>query len=186
MSSAVVELVALSLPSAVLVLARMRQRGADGRQVWAAVGLRAGRPRDYAAAAVICVALTPVMFLVLRTLPPSVADDANIMVGRAGDASGYVAIVVLTLAEEMFFRGFLAGVLVRRFGFAVGNAAQALVFLAPHCLLLLANLAIWPVLPLQLAGGWLAGWLRHRSGSVGPGWLMHSAANLLTPLLLTL
>jgi len=100
-------------------------------------------------------------------------------------AGGYGTIVLTTLAEEMLFRGFLAGLLIRRLGFAGGNAVQAILFLAPHALLLVVSVAFWPLLPAQLIAGWLLGWLRHRSGSIAPGWIAHAAANILAPTLLS-
>ncbi len=91
--------------------------------------------------------------------------------------------MLLALAEEMFFRGFVAGLLFRRFGFRTGNIIQALIFLSPHLLLLLVSLRLWPLLPLQLIAGWVLGWLRQRSDSIGPGWLAHALTNLLPALL---
>jgi hypothetical protein len=85
----------------------------------------------------------------------------------------------VALGEEIFFRGFIGGCLVRRWGFAVGNTVQALVFLVPHLLLLTVGLGIWPILIVQLIAGWLLGWLRFRSGSILPAWLVHSLTNAL-------
>jgi uncharacterized protein len=73
--------------------------------------------------------------------------------------------------------------LFRRFGFRKGNCLQALIFLAPHTLLLLVSLSLWQLLPLQLVAGWFLGWLRHRSGSVGPPTLAHAQTNVLPALL---
>jgi membrane protease YdiL (CAAX protease family) len=83
----------------------------------------------------------------------------------------------VALGEELFFRGLLGGWLFQRWGFALGNLAQAAVFTLPHLLLLNVSPALWPLLPAQFAAGWLFGWLRHRSGSVLPGWVGHSLAN---------
>lgn len=96
-----------------------------------------------------------------------------------------MAIVLLAIAEEIFFRGLIAGLLFRRYGFAKGNVLQALVFLAPHLLLLVVSTSIWPILPVQLIAGWLLGALRYKSDSIGPSSLAHAAANLLAPVLLT-
>jgi len=68
-------------------------------------------------------------------------------------------------------------------GFAVGNTIQALLFLAPHLLPLPVSVILWPILPLQLAAGFALGWLRWRSGSIGPCWLAHALTNLLPALL---
>ncbi len=87
--------------------------------------------------------------------------------------------IYVALGEEIFFRGFLGGWLTRRFGFAIGNAAQALIFLLPHLLLLLVSLRLWSLVLVQLLLGWSIGWLRYHSNSILPGWLAHSLANAL-------
>ncbi len=89
----------------------------------------------------------------------------------------------LMVGEEILFRGLIGGVLIRRLGFWVGNTAQAVVFLLPHALLLAVDPRIWPILPVQFLAGWMLGWLRHRSGSVLPGALVHAAVNLLVGVL---
>lgn len=83
----------------------------------------------------------------------------------------------VTLGEEILFRGFLGGLLMRRVGFALGNVMQASLFLLPHLLLLTVSRDLWPLLPVQFVAGWLFGWLLHRSGSILPGWVAHSLAN---------
>jgi uncharacterized protein len=97
-----------------------------------------------------------------------------------------LAIALLAVAEEILFRGLLGGIFMRRYGFLAGNALQTSLFFTPHLLLLFVSRALWPILPVQLASGWLLGWLRWRSGSIGPSSLAHVAANILAPLLLTL
>ena len=56
---------------------------------------------------------------------------------------------------------------------------QAVIFLLAHLPLLLVSPGLWPLLPLQFGAGWVAGWLRYRSGSILPGWLSHSLINTL-------
>jgi membrane protease YdiL (CAAX protease family) len=84
-----------------------------------------------------------------------------------------------TLGEEVFFRGLLGAWLVARFGFRAGNIVQATCFLIPHLVLLLVSPRLWPVLVSQFIGGWALGLLRHRSGSILPGWLSHTVINTL-------
>ena len=72
----------------------------------------------------------------------------------------------------------VAGLLAAQVGLRRREHLQALVFLLPHLLLLLVDLALWPLLPVRRVAGWLLGWL-HRSGSVGPPALAHAGANLL-------
>ncbi len=82
------------------------------------------------------------------------------------------------VGEEVFFRGLLGGVLIRRLGFGWGNLLQAVLFLVPHLALLLADVRLWPVIPVQFVTGWLLGWLRHRTGTFVPGAAVHAIANI--------
>lgn len=94
------------------------------------------------------------------------------------------AIIQTSLAEEIFFRGFLGKRVIARWGFAPGNAAQAIVFGILH-VALFASFAD-PVRLLLVgiltgSSGWIAGWLNEEGagGSILPGWVLHASANLL-------
>lgn len=154
---AVLERILLSLPS-LIYLGVLRRRGAPAAEASAAVGLRPGPALGYAWAAGATAVTAVLAYAALRLIPASaLTARSGVVVSHADSLGGYVGIVLLALAEEMFFRGLLAGLLVRRLGFARGNLVQALVFLAPHCLLLLVSTALWPILPVQLVAGWLLG-----------------------------
>jgi membrane protease YdiL (CAAX protease family) len=125
-------------------------------------------------------------WLAVQTLPSEVLQDPNISASAyAGWTLGVTSFllawlreaVYVALGEEIFFRGFLGGWLIRKLGFAIGNTVQAMIFLLPHLLLLLVSLNFWPVIAVQLLAGWLVGWLRYRSDSILPGWLAHSLIN---------
>lgn len=184
MGSALVELLVLSLPSAIYAR-RLRRSGAARTQALSAIGLRAAARPEYVLALALIVPVTAAAVVLLNVIPGGVlhGHSKNIVIGPPRTATGYAATVILALAEEMLFRGFLAGLLFRRFGFRVGNALQALVFLVPHLLLLVVAVSLWPILPLQLLAGWVLGWLRARSDSIGPCWLLHAVTNLLPTLL---
>ena len=188
MTSAVLELVLFSLPSLFYVRA-LRRRGSTAAVARAAVGWRVGDYGTYGLAVAVSAVLLPITYLALRSVPTGslhTSSNLHVTYGRASTVGDYFAIALLAVAEEILFRGLLAGIFMRRYGFPVGNALQALVFFAPHLLLLLVSTALWPILPVQLVSGWLLGWLRWRSGSIGPSSLAHVAANVLAPLLLTL
>jgi membrane protease YdiL (CAAX protease family) len=85
--------------------------------------------------------------------------------------------VYVALGEEILFRGFLGGILFRRMGFVLGNIIQSILFLIPHLLLLTISVKLWPLLIAQFIGGWLYGWLFHKSDSILPSWLSHSLGN---------
>ena len=85
--------------------------------------------------------------------------------------------IYVAFGEEIFFRGFLGGILFRKFGFIIGNIFQSIIFLLPHLLLLMVSLKLWPILIAQFIGGWLFGWLFYKSESILPSWLAHSLSN---------
>lgn len=184
MTSALLELFIFSLPS-LLYARRLRRSGCARREARTAIGLQPGTAGAYRLAAAIAPFGVALAFLLLRLVPDHVLHGGSKnIVGAPDTAAGYAAIILLALAEEMLFRGFLAGLLFRRFRFRTANAIQAGLFLAPHLLLLLVSTSLWPILPLQLSAGWVLGWLRHRSGSIGPPWLLHAITNLAAAALL--
>jgi membrane protease YdiL (CAAX protease family) len=81
--------------------------------------------------------------------------------------------------EELLFRGLIGGVLFRRLGFWKANFLQAFIFLLPHLLILIVAPNLWLLaITAPLGLGLLAGWLRHRSGSIGPSTIVHAAGNV--------
>ena len=125
-------------------------------------------------------------WLAFQAVPSEILQDPNINIsdyaGWTLSVTSFLLVwlreaIYVALGEEILFRGFLGGWLVRRLGFAVGNTAQALVFLLPHLLLLLVSRSLWPIIIVQLIAGWLLGWLRYLSNSILPGWLAHSLTN---------
>ena len=94
------------------------------------------------------------------------------------------AIVQTSLAEELFFRGFLGKRVIARWGFAPGNAAQAIAFGILHVAMFasFANpIRLLAIGILTGASGWIVGWLNEEGagGSILPGWTLHASANLL-------
>lgn len=68
--------------------------------------------------------------------------------------------------------------LVGRLRFQWGNAFQAALFLIPHVALLAVDRGLWPLLAAQAVTGWTMGWLRCRTGSIGPAVLVHGVVNI--------
>jgi membrane protease YdiL (CAAX protease family) len=89
------------------------------------------------------------------------------------------------LAEELLFRRLISGALFRRLRFWTANGIQAGIFTALHALLLLVAPKLWPLLFVILALALVLGWLRHRSGSIGPPWLVHASGNFIGALAVT-
>lgn len=114
----------------------------------------------------------------LRLMGPGLQTVATLLL---------IAIVKTSLAEEIFFRGFVAKRLVHALGFAVGNGLQALFFGAVHLLVfwkVVGGLA-FPlafIFVLSTAGGWIIGFIKERQagGSVIPGWIAHATANVVS------
>ena len=97
------------------------------------------------------------------------------------------AFIQTGLAEELFFRGFLAKRLCASFGFSCGNAIQAIVFALLHLLLFINYLPVLSLVAITVLSGingWIMGWLNEQAagGSVVPSWMLHSLANLLLAL----
>lgn len=97
------------------------------------------------------------------------------------------AFIQTGLAEELFFRGFLAKRLCASFGFSSGNAIQAIVFGLLHLLLFINYLPVSSLVAITVLSGingWIMGWLNEQAagGSVIPSWMLHSLANLLVAL----
>lgn len=94
------------------------------------------------------------------------------------------AIIQTSLAEEIFFRGFLGKRIIARWGFAPGNAAQAIVFGVLHVAMFASfadPIRLLAIGILTGANGWIVGWLNEEGagGSILPGWALHASANLL-------
>ena len=94
------------------------------------------------------------------------------------------AIVQTSLAEELFFRGFLGKRVIARWGFAPGNAAQAIAFGILHVAMFASfadPIRLLAIGILTGASGWIVGWLNEEGagGSILPGWVLHASANLL-------
>lgn len=94
------------------------------------------------------------------------------------------AFIQTGLAEELFFRGFLAKRLCASFGFSYGNAIQAIVYGLLHLLLFINYLPVSSLVAITVLSGingWIMGWLNEQAagGSVVPSWMLHSLANLL-------
>jgi len=106
---------------------------------------------------------------------------AFVGLGLSGQAIGMAllyGVIQTGFTEELLFRGLIAGSLARRLPGTWANLVQALIFLAPHLLVLWIMPEMWWIMPIIFAGAVFAGWLRMRSGSILGPWLMHASANV--------
>lgn len=148
-------------------------------------GLRLGELRYI----VYCLALALVFVFLVTILPLPLAPFARVGspesefvgLGLSGTAIAMALIygVVQTgFTEELLFRGLIAGSLSRRLRLVWANILQALIFLAPHLLVLRVMPEMWPILPLIFGVALFVGWARIRSGSILGPWLAHAALNV--------
>jgi membrane protease YdiL (CAAX protease family) len=181
------QLIVLSIPSLVYVAVR-RRRGEKWNEVLRKIGWQGSRPIYFLWSLGAIVVVGGLGWLAFQAVPSEVLQDPNINIsdyaGWTLSVTSFLLVwlreaIYVALGEEILFRGFLGGWLVRRLGFARGNTVQAFVFLLPHLLLLLVSRSLWPVIIVQLIAGWLLGLLRYRSHSILPGWLAHSLTNAL-------
>jgi len=179
------QLIVFSIPSLIYVTVR-RWGGERWNEVFRKLGWQGSRVSYFLWGLGVMIIVGGLGWLAFRAAPSEVLQDPNINIS---DYTGWTLSVTsfflvwlreaiyVALGEEIFFRGFLGGWLVRRFGFAIGNTVQTSVFLLPHLPLLFISQNLWPFLILALIAGWLLGWLRYRSNSILPGWLAHSLSN---------
>ena len=92
-------------------------------------------------------------------------------------------VVKTGFSEELLFRGLIAGSLGRRLPLLWANLLQAVIFLVPHFLVLVARPELWVILPIVFLASLFLGWARIRSESILGPWLVHSAANVATCLM---
>ena len=176
-----VQLVILSVP-AILYMVTRKQRGEAWETILCKVGWTKGKPVHYLWAVGAFVVVALVASVALKFVPPEILRGSSQYAGLKRSASTLLLALLreafyVALGEEVFFRGLIGGWLMRKFGFAFGNLLQAAIFLLPHLLLLQLGTAVWPVFLIQFVAGWLQGWLRHRSDSILPGWLVHTLSN---------
>ncbi|SDP86250.1 CAAX protease self-immunity [Mucilaginibacter sp. OK268] len=98
-----------------------------------------------------------------------------------------VAFIKTALAEEIFFRGFIAKRLITWLGYKTGNIIQAFIFGAMHVLLFLSIPGMTPAFLsfaflLPGTSGYLACYLNEKKGkgSIYPGWIIHGIGNLIS------
>jgi len=179
------QLIVFSIPSLTYIAVR-RRLGEKWNEVFREIGWQGSRPIYFLWSLGTMIIVGGLGWLAFQAVPLEVLQDPNINIsdyaGWTFSVTSFLLVwlreaIYVALGEEIFFRGFLGGWLVRRLGFAIGNTVQALIFLLPHLLLLLVSQSLWPIIIVQLIAGWLLGWLRYRSNSILPGWLAHSLTN---------
>ena len=157
------------------------------REVSARCGLRGTTPRYLLYT--IGLALVAVGALLLWPPPlelfvrPGSPQRAFLGLGFGAASVAMAAVygfVTTGFVEEFLFRGLVAGSLSRRLPLVWANLGQALIFLAPHLLVLKVRPELWMLLPVVFVSALVLGWLRIKSGSIVGPWLVHASANAAT------
>ena len=185
-------LILFSIPSLIYLVVR-KMRGDQLQNIFKDMGWQTSRSLYYLWGLGLLIVLGVLGQLAFQAIPGEILQDTNINInayqGMSLSLASFLLIlfresIYVALGEEIFFRGLLGGWLVRKFGFTLGNILQAAAFLLPHLLLFLISFSLWPILIVQTFAGWLLGWLRYRSDSILPGWVVHSLINTLGALVI--
>ena len=98
-----------------------------------------------------------------------------------------IAWIKTSLAEEIFFRGFVAKGLMDWLGYSTGNILQSLIFGLVHIGLFWAitqsgSLALAFIFVFSTAAGYMIGWVKVKmgEGSIVPGWIAHGLGNTIS------
>ncbi|MDN5571680.1 MAG: CPBP family intramembrane metalloprotease [Propionibacteriaceae bacterium] len=168
-----VEFVVFSLPS--LIYLAVRRRDAEARATLGLVGTTASGWLLGLAVAVVSLALG---WAATLPVPAEILHGPGTAGRIVGVVSGFM-VVLRAVGEEILFRGFLQGIVARRWGAFAGIVVQGVAFWLPHLMLLTITGALVPLVIAQFAIGLLFGWLRHRTGSIAPGAAAHALANVI-------
>ena len=187
-ASAILNVVVLAgIPFLVYFLWHRIRHGRRLPEVGRRAGIRVGDPRYIAYSAVVAAASVAAFLLWSPPVESFTSEDSPqrefVGLGLSGTAIAMAllyGVVKTGFAEELLFRGLIAGSLGRRLPLLWANLLQALVFLLPHFLVLLARPELWVILPIVFAASLFLGWARIRSESIAGPWLVHAAANVAT------
>lgn len=98
------------------------------------------------------------------------------------------AFIQTGLSEEILFRGFLGKRIANKFGFAIGNTIQAILFGSLHGIMLFPAVGIGKsIIIIIFTGGigWIMGYINERQsdGSILPSWCLHGIGNTISSIL---
>lgn len=171
-----VEFVLFSLPTLIYLL--VGRRDAVARPT---MGLVASARQGWLLAVVLIVVSLGIGWVTTMAVPPEILHGP----GTTGRITGVVAglsVALRAVGEEVFFRGFVQGLVAKRWGPVAGVVVQGVAFLIPHLPLIAISTALVPLVAGQFVIGLLLGWLRHRARSIAPGAVAHAVVNVVVAL----
>lgn len=184
--SALLNVVALAgLPFLVYYAYQRRRYKRSFAEIARRAGLQLGEGRYLGYCVLFAAATVAVLVIWPPSLEPMVREGSGFE-AFDGLGLGPVAVVMALLygliktgfAEELLFRGLIAGSLSRRLSVGWADLLQAVLFLVPHLLVLSFMPEAWGILPVVFAGALFVGWVRIKSGSILGPWLVHATANV--------
>ena len=140
------------------------------------------RPTGGWALGALAVAATVIILWLITLL----AVPATIYGAERGTSDLTTIVIMLPAAaiwavgEELFFRGWLLGLLHRRMSGTRAVLLQAAAYALMYALTLLVDPGMWVLVPYQFASAVLYGELRRRSGSVWVAVIAHAVAMVVT------
>lgn len=173
-----VEFILFCIPSLIYVVVQPRRKGQTLQLALRRIGASWGSAAAYGWAGLCLVPLLLSSWLLFGLVPDEVLRGPDLLIARYTTVSLVIGAILRAVGEEIFFRGLLAGVLIRRLGFWWGNFLQTAIFLIPHLQLLFLDIRLWPFIPMQFIAGYLFGYLRYRSGTFVPVAIVHVLVNL--------
>ncbi len=176
-----------SIPVIVYALVVKWKGEANWREIMRRLGLTLGEGRFYLWSLVFSLLSIVASLGVLQLVPAVVINEKNMATSRfVGQqltmmsllSAFFFGFFETGLGEELFFRGLIGGWLGRRTRLWVANVIQAAIFTLPHLLLLTIEMRLWPIaIALPFVSGLMLGWLRLKSDSIFPGWIVHGLVN---------
>ncbi len=154
-------------------------------EIAARAGLQRSEPRYLAYCAAFALAAVAILVIFPPSPEPFVREGSPQRAFRGLGLSGSAIVAALLYGfvqtgfpEELLFRGIIAGSLSRRLSLPVANTGQALIFLAPHVVVLKVMPEMWGILPVVFVGALVLGWVRIKSGSIVGPWIVHGSCNV--------
>ena len=128
------------VPALVYVIVQSRGKDRTLRSALSRLGASWGSASAYAWALLLLLPLLLTAWLAIELIPAEVLETPGVSIARLTSVSIAGGVVLRAIGEEIFFRGLLGGILIRRLGFLWGNLLQAVLFLVPHLLLSLIHI----------------------------------------------